>query len=307
MAQALPDAAPLKLYAWLGHKNFGDELSPYIVSRISNLGLRLVAAEEPDKLVALGSVVTVETLYSGSRFWGSGVLDEEISLKRPRFKLFPLNHLVSNTRRWHHFHKLPWQPQFCALRGPLSAARLAQCGFKLDGGGYHSRINYLKCTALPTGDPGILMPYLYQPKRPAQRFQLGVILHHTQEHLAQELSALVAARYREQVTVISIFRSGEAELEQFVDELCACDRIASTSLHGLILAQAYGIPMLFLQSADCPVQRHSTFKFDDYCQGVGAPNFEPYRFTLHDGLIEELQNLLESFPYQDSLKLTRLP
>ena len=149
-----------------------------------------------------------------------------------------------------------------------------------------------------------------------------MILHHTQEHLAQELSALVAARYREQVTVISIFRSGEAELEQFVDELCACDRIASTSLHGLILAQAYGIPVLFLQSVDCPVQRHSTFKFDDYCQGVGAPNFEPYRFTLHDGLIEEFlaanyrdppnlrpaaQNLLESVPYQDSLKLTRLP
>ena len=304
----------INLYAWIGNQNFGDELSPYIVSRVSNVGVNLVGEDVEHKLVGLGSIITINTLYSGSLFWGSGVLTEERELNRPKFKIFPITRIVRNYRKYQTYVKSV--PQFFAIRGPLSAMRVEQAGLDLNAG--------RKNKSLATGDPGILMPYLYHPKKKAehQRFKLGIVIHQDQGIVEKSLQELVQERYRDQVTVINILRQGDNELEQFVDELCACDKIASTSLHGLIVAQAYGIPVLFLQSEECPLQKHSTFKFDDYCQGVAEKNFEPYRFTLHEGLISQLlnadfrdppnlraacNNLLEAFPYQDSMRISSLP
>ena len=306
----------INLYAWVGHQNFGDELSPYIVRRISNLKVNIVDENVEHKLVGLGSIITIKTLYSGSLFWGTGVLTEDREINRPRFKVFPITHIVRHYRRYRTYANKQLVPQFFAIRGPLSAMRVEMAGLDLNSG--HKNRNFV------TGDPGILMPYLYQPKKKSdhQRFKLGIVIHQDQVVVEKALQELVQERYRDQVTVINILRQGDNELEQFVDELCACDKIASTSLHGLIVAQAYGIPVLFLQSEECPLQKHSTFKFDDYCQGVAEKNFEPYRFTLHEGLISQLlnadfrdppnlraacNNLLEAFPYQDSMRISSLP
>lgn len=306
----------INLYAWVGYQNFGDELSPYIVSRVSNLKVNLVGEDFDYKLVGLGSIITFETMYSGSLFWGSGVLTEEAYLKRPKFKVFPLTHIREHYRKYCLYSKRNLVPQFFAIRGPLSAMHVKQSGVDLNAG--HKNRSFV------TGDPGILMPYLYQPKKKSdhQRFKLGIVIHQCQGVVEKALQELVQERYRDQVTIINILRQGDNELEQFVDELCACDKIASTSLHGLIVAQAYGIPVLFLQSEECPLQKHSTFKFDDYCQGVAEKNFEPYRFILHEGLISQLlnadfrdppnlravcNNLLEAFPYQDSMRISSLP
>ena len=300
----------------MGHQNFGDELSPYIVSSLSNLDVHLVSEEVEYKLVGLGSIITIETLYSGSLFWGSGVLTETEDLNRPKFKIFPLSRIKILYHRYCLYSKRKLVPQFFAIRGPLSAMRVEQAGLDLNAA--------RKNKSLATGDPGILMPYLYQPKKKSdhQRFKLGIVIHQSQGAVEKALQKLVQTHYRDQVTVINILRQGDNELEQFVDELCACDKIVSTSLHGLIVAQAYGIPVLFLQSEECPLQNHSIFKFDDYCQGVAEKNFEPYRFTLHEGLISQLlnadfrdppnlraacNNLLEAFPYQDSMRISSLP
>lgn len=109
-----------------------------------------------------------------------------------------------------------------------------------------------------------------------------------------------------------------------VDEICACDKIACTSLHGLIIAQSYGIPVLYLQNQQEILRKNSTFKFDDYCLGVQQPVFTPLAFSSASDLIAKLQspqlhfrdpvalrsfaqNLLDVFPYPEQLQISSLP
>ncbi len=116
----------------------------------------------------------------------------------------------------------------------------------------------------------------------------------------------------------------KASLEKCIDELCSCDLIASTSLHGIIVAQVYGIPAAMLQYTEQPLQKHSTFKFDDFFLGTGQKQAVPVGFhdvvevvkpLDSDGSVfftppsfrSHCERLLEAFPFQDRLPLKSLP
>lgn len=86
------------------------------------------------------------------------------------------------------------------------------------------------------GDPAIIMPRLYTPKIGAKH-KAGLILHHTQETPTTHVLAKTCGFHQ-----ISIDRVRDEQLENFIDEVCSCQKIFSSSLHGIILAQAYGIP-----------------------------------------------------------------
>lgn len=130
-----------------------------------------------------------------------------------------------------------------ALRGPLSAKKLAEQGI-----------------AAPEvfGDPAIVMPRLYMPEVPV-RYAIGIIMHKADQPCRQ----LQALAQEEDVIFISINEGTEA----FVDQLVSCKVIATSSLHGLVAADAYRIPRVWMPGY--PVARHGTFKFMDYAAGAG--------------------------------------
>lgn len=133
-------------------------------------------------------------------------------------------------------------PNCLAVRGPLTAARLK--GF--DG---------------VLGDPGLLCP-LIRP-RPAAVDGLAPIAyvpHHQQWDEGAPLPAdepdvrLIDVRLRDPWAV--------------VDEIARATVVVSSSLHGLIVADAYGIPNVWVPSNPWMAAK-GAFKFRDYFAAVG--------------------------------------
>ena len=130
-----------------------------------------------------------------------------------------------------------------ALRGPLTAAILRGQG--------------IPCPDR-FGDPALLVPLLH-PRPAARADALGLIPHFIERNdpritnLAQQLGA----------KVLDI----RGPLTKFLDELWTCDSVISSSLHGLVLADSYRIPNVWLQLSDRVLG--DGFKFRDYFASVG--------------------------------------
>lgn len=90
----------------------------------------------------------------------------------------------------------------------------------------------------------------------------------------------------------------------FIDRLCGAERVISSSLHGIILAESYSIPaVLFLP--EHMAGNLTLYKYEDYYFGTGRSAF-PVAHTLEEALaltpaplpdLEEQRNrLLAAFP-----------
>lgn len=144
------------------------------------------------------------------------------------------------------------QARFCAVRGPLTRQIVLASG--------------ANCPEV-YGDLAWLLPRLYAPAV-AKRHRLGLILHHVHEDLP--------ARIGRGVHQISIRRCGYAQIEKFIREMLSCEAIISTSLHGVIIAHAYGIPVRFATSSGSAGQiAGDGLKFQDYFLSVGRDCPEP--------------------------------
>lgn len=132
-----------------------------------------------------------------------------------------------------------------AVRGPLTRKRL------LDQG--------IDCPEV-YGDPALLLPLYYQPQV-VKKYRLGIIPHYTDKGNAfiEKMKTL------DDVLVIEIAHY-EHWLD-FVDQINMCENIASSSLHGQIIAQAYGIPNLWMKMGDAI--QGGDFKYHDFFLSQG--------------------------------------
>ncbi|MCP4282907.1 MAG: polysaccharide pyruvyl transferase family protein, partial [Gammaproteobacteria bacterium] len=115
------------------------------------------------------------------------------------------------------------------------------------------------------GDAALLLPRLYTPAPSPRRYPLGIIPHFREwgEPFFE------AARGWDDVQMIDI----NGGIDEVVDQIASCDCILSSSLHGIICADSYGIPALWIRFSDKPVG--DGFKFRDYFSSVGRPDREP--------------------------------
>lgn len=105
------------------------------------------------------------------------------------------------------------------------------------------------------GDPGILLPRFYTPQIPTQQWSIGLIPHEAEKRFIKDPND-------PEIRLIDV-NAGVAEV---VDAIASCDVILSSSLHGLIAADAYGIPCAWVKISH---RVHGgRFKFDDYCLGA---------------------------------------
>ena len=105
-----------------------------------------------------------------------------------------------------------------AVRGPLTRHQLQRVGIEVPE---------------IYGDPALLLPRFLPGERQSQ-WAWGLVPHYTDRN-----HPLVDSfRGRDDVRIIDV----RSATEDFVRELTACEKILSSSLHGLICADAYGIP-----------------------------------------------------------------
>ncbi len=110
-----------------------------------------------------------------------------------------------------------------------------------------------------TGDLGLLAPHLLT-SRDIKRFDIGLIPHYVDkkhEWIRQATDYLGSKG-----TLIDV----QASAEDVINQIHQCDFIISSSLHGLIVADALGIPNIWLKLSD--KVSGGRFKFDDYNSSI---------------------------------------
>jgi len=150
-----------------------------------------------------------------------------------------------------------------AVRGPVTAKIANACGAKVPD---------------VYGDPGLLVPKFY-PKEHTHEFSIGIIPHYVNQ---AEIFSLRPYLPKE-IHLINVL----CGVEEFVDQLVRCDAILSSSLHGLVLAVAYGIKCAWFE-ATRPLGGDGT-KFADFFRSLDIKKVKPLKW--HDQIGQSLVEL----------------
>lgn len=131
--------------------------------------------------------------------------------------------------------------------------------------------------AVPLGDGGLLLDELL-PERPDRTIAVGLIPHY-RELASPELEAV-----RRRLPGAEII-SPLGDPIDILRRIAACESILSSSLHGLIAADAFGIPNRHLLLPD---SGRSRFKYEDYYSVFGLDDTPVTdREILRDGITPE--------------------
>lgn len=159
-----------------------------------------------------------------------------------------------------------------AVRGPLTRQYLIERG--------------IDCPEV-YGDPALLLPRIYSPTV-EKKYRLGIIAHYL-DHKDLRLQNLIE-RYKSDVLFIDVVNYGK--WKEFINKILSCEFIISSSLHGLIISDAYEVPNYWCQIKF--EMDDDGFKFRDYFLSVKRNVIKPY-IIKHDTTIEELEALKSSW------------
>jgi pyruvyltransferase len=137
-----------------------------------------------------------------------------------------------------------------AVRGPLTRKILLKQGYD--------------CPEV-YGDPALLYPNFYQPNA-KKKYAYGIIPH----NIDKDNLWLNQFKNNPNVKIINIL---DPSGERFIDEISECELILSSSLHGIIAGDAYGIPSYWIELSNKVIG--NGFKFRDYFASVNRPIQDP--------------------------------
>lgn len=165
------------------------------------------------------------------------------------------------------------EADYRAVRGPLTRQVV------LDNGGSVEEVY---------GDAAWFLPKIYHP-HVEKTHKLGVILHVVHEESAPPVDP--------DVKLIDLKRVGREEIEAFIRDLLSCESVISTSLHGVIMAHAYGIPVRWAEAPSSSKQIHGDgLKFEDYFQSVGRSAPEPLNISALERISSDMASLCVDNP-----------
>lgn len=135
--------------------------------------------------------------------------------------------------------------KFVAVRGPKTRQRILEKGYN--------------CPKV-YGDPALLLPEYYNPKI-NKKYKIGIIPHYVDYEDVKQVFC--------EDTTVKVIDLLTYDVEQTTNEILECEQIVSSSLHGIIVAQSYGIPAFWLKFSD--KLSGDDVKFYDYFESVGIP------------------------------------
>lgn len=153
--------------------------------------------------------------------------------------------------------KLKFKPkEVLAVRGPLTRKYLLEQG--------------VSCPEI-YGDPALLFPRYYKVtysnNEDDKLYTLGIIPHFRDKNnpLIQKLED------NKDVLIIDV--TNITPWHKFIDQITSCRYIVSSSLHGIILSDAYGVPNAWIEFKNGERKR---FAFMDYMMSVGRSEEEGF-------------------------------
>lgn len=238
-------------------RNMGDQLNELIIERC--FGYEVVRCSFLDgELCAIGSCLGMYTLH--------GTVPMRIRQRingfvRPHVSIWGTGFINYSDCEGRFFKR---DMDFYAVRGELTRKRVEKMtGKKLD---------------IPTADAGILSSEVLD-EQPDKCYDIGIVPHLCD--LRDPKMAEFLKKY-ENVRFISV-KDDPAEV---VREIAKCRCILSSSLHGLIIADSFGIPNMHVVFADRLLG--DGYKFDDYYSAYGITH-RPY--DLHTKVLPEIAEI----------------
>lgn len=190
----------------------------------------------------------------------------------------PPNSIIWGTGYMRSYSRMRCRPlKICAVRGKLTRDLLISQGFD--------------CPEV-YGDPSLLCSKYYKPII-KNKFKLGIIPHYVDQN------STLLDKFRKESDIL--FINVRDPIKKVMDEINNCEKIISSSLHGIIVADAYGIPSQWIELSDKVVGKG--FKFRDYFSSVGRKNDKPS--ILDNG--SDIDFILNSFEeYKIHINLNKL-
>ena len=164
--------------------------------------------------------------------------------------------------------------KICAVRGPRTREELIKLG--------------IDCPAI-YGDPIILLPRFYTPAKNKTHYRIGIIPHYIDKDKSQIKE--ICKKFKAQFIQVR----GYKDWREFVDNICSCDYVISSSLHGLIIAEAYGIPSVWVKFGE--YIDGWDFKFIDFYESLEKYNVSPIIINEREEKIKirEVENLIDKW------------
>lgn len=155
--------------------------------------------------------------------------------------------------------------RFYAVRGPETRKYLIEQG--------------LNCPEV-YGDPAILLPDFYAPQI-NKEYELGIIPHYVD-------FKKISAEYQN-VRGVKVIDMMTLDIEKTTDEILACKKIISSSLHGVIVPHTYGIPAIWMPFSDKVFG--DNIKYQDYFRSIDIYAYKIPKYR--DGM--KMDDLLDCF------------
>jgi len=163
---------------------------------------------------------------------------------------------------------------FLAVRGPQTRKYLLNFGY-----------------SVPEiyGDPALLLPLFFNPKV-EKKFKIGIVPHYNDYALVKDWYT----NHKDIVVIDMMTNNVEAKTIEFLE----CEKIISSSLHGVIIAHAYGIPAVWQKFSNKVFG--DDIKYQDYFESVGLNSYKPnLKETIF--LEDEMESLFDRYPVLPNL------
>lgn len=262
-----------KLYAhWCYIDNFGDALNPYLLNKLSGCKVIYCNYKFPNYYseikVLIKNILKLKSVdvfrLVPPLFWKNKkvilAVGSILDRSRSNYLIWGAGYMNKNEHAQ--------GGQLYAVRGYYSAKKLHSEGFPF-------------CTVY--GDPAILLPLVYTPQI-EKKYECGLIPHLKDYQSVKKI-----------YNSANIINLKTENIEKTIDRIASCKFILSTSLHGIIVAHAYGIPALWIKKGDISTDG---IKFQDYFSSVNIPpywgNFD-MSFLInksYDEIPKDIKNLM---------------
>jgi pyruvyltransferase len=163
-----------------------------------------------------------------------------------------------------------------AVRGPLTRKKLLEQG--------------VECPEV-YGDPALLISRHYKPNV-KKKYSIGFIPHRSNLETIQDFTVDGAPLSRRN-DILVIDLSNYDKWTDIIDQICSCENIISASLHGLIMAEAYKIPNVWIEFGKPLIGGH--FKFHDFFLSIARDRESPCIIEDYELSIKDIQKELSSW------------
>ena len=234
-------------HTWRGirHRNWGDDLNYYFLQELTGRPVVMYHNFKLAKWLHLKNYLCIGTLLDAVNYanaqtivLGSGVSGQERSFIHPK------NILTIRGKK---------TKEFCDRYG-------------------------VSCPEI-YGDLALLLPLIYKASPPAlphregasKKYRLGIIPHVV--YLHHPVIEEIKEKHADEILIIDL--AHYKKWTDIIDQICSCERILSSSLHGLIVSDAYQILNCWIKlSGKIP---GGYFKYFDYASSVKRDFTKPFK------------------------------